>query len=226
MQLGALLVAILALGVAMLPGASSGSTRALVEWARQAGAPGACAFVALFAMATVALVPGVVLTVAAGAIYGPMGGALLVCPGSVLGATLAFSCGRWVARERVERRVRKDARFAAVDAAVGAHGARIVLLLRLSPVLPFGLLNYALGLTSIRLRDYVVASAVGMLPGTLLYTYVGSAAARAAQPDGADVLSRAATWGGLLATIVVVVLIARVTRRALALSRAAGVGSS
>ena len=106
---------------------------------------------------------------------------------SVAAATLAFVLGRTVARGWIARRIAGSPRFAAVDEAIGENGFRIVLLLRLSPLFPFNLLNYALGLTRLSLRDYVVASALGMLPGTILYVYLGSLVTSASEspPAGA-----------------------------------------
>ena len=141
---------------------------ALVDWVRAAGATGFITYAALYALATVLLLPGSVLTLGAGFVYGPIWGVLLASPASVLGATLAFLLGRFVARDWIRHRIATNPRFEAVDAAVGKGGFKIVLLLRLSPIFPFTLLNYALGLTRVRLRDYVLASFIGMLPGTVL----------------------------------------------------------
>lgn len=177
------------------------------------------AFVAIYVAATVSLVPGIVLTAAAGLLYGPILGTALVSPASVIGATLAFLIGRTIGRGWIARRVASHAKFAALDAAIGRSGLRLVTLVRLSPVVPFSVLNYALGLTTIRLRDYVIGSFVGMLPGTFLYVYLGSLGAAAGalgEPAGGDsVLQRWLYWLGLLATVVVVVLLTRIAKRAL-----------
>jgi len=193
---------------------------ALVEWVRGAGALGVAGFAAAYVLATVLLLPGWPLTFGAGLLWGVLPGTLLVSPVSVAAATAAFLLGRSLLRQAVARRVARDARFAAIDAAVGRQGFRIVLLLRLSPAFPFNLLNYALGLTGVRLRDYVLASFLGMLPATLLYVYLGSLATSAAE------LARggrppAGPWGtlllvaGLLATLAVTLVITRLARRAL-----------
>lgn len=192
----------------------------LVERIRELGRAGAAVFVVAYVAAVVLLLPGSVLTMGAGFAYGPMYGTLLVMLASNLGATLAFLLGRTVLRERVARRIAGDARFNAVNAAVGAQGFRVVLLLRLSPLLPFNLLNYALGLTRVRLRDFVLASVPGMFPGTLLYVYLGSLVTSVSQltsgqPPDSGTWGRVLSWGGLLATIAVTVLITRIARRAL-----------
>jgi uncharacterized membrane protein YdjX (TVP38/TMEM64 family) len=123
----------------------------------------------------VAFVPASLLTLAAGAIFGIPAGTLYVFVAATVGSCLAFLVSRYLARVAVERRIEGNPKFAAIDRAVGRQGRRIVFLLRLSPVFPFNLLNYALGLTRVRFVDYAVA-AVGMLPGTLLYVYLGKVA--------------------------------------------------
>jgi uncharacterized membrane protein YdjX (TVP38/TMEM64 family) len=203
----------------------------LVEWIRGAGGAGVAVFALVYGLATVLLLPGSLLTLGAGFAYGPIAGTLLVSPVSVVAATAAFLLGRSVARGWIARRVEGSPRFRAIDEAVGTGGFRIVLLLRLSPVFPFNVLNYALGLTRVRVRDYVLASFLGMLPGTFMYVYLGSLVTSAAElasgeaPD-AGPWRQAMFYGGLLATVVVTVLITRTARRALDRSlRATGKGA-
>lgn len=177
------------------------------------------AFVAGYVAAAVAFVPGSLLTLAAGAMFGLVRGTAYALLGATLGATAAFLVSRYVVRARVERRVRGDRRFAAIDDAVAARGLRIVLLLRLSPVLPFNLLNYALGVTRVRLADYVAGSA-GMLPGTLLYVYYGKLAGDVATAVGGAAPPRgpgyyAVLLLGLAATVAATVVVTRLARRAL-----------
>ncbi|HVG58139.1 MAG TPA: TVP38/TMEM64 family protein [Hyalangium sp.] len=192
----------------------------LVERIRDMGGVGAAVFVVAYVAATVLLLPGSILTLGAGFAYGPVYGTLLVMLASNVGATLAFLLGRTVLRGWVARRIAGAARFSAVDAAVGAQGFRVVLLLRLSPLFPFNLLNYALGLTRVRLRDYMLASLPGMFPGTLLYVYLGSLVTSVSQltsgqrPDSGP-WGRVLFWGGLVATVAVTVLLTRIARRAL-----------
>lgn len=208
------LAALIALGSRL-----GGRIPELTDWVSRQGLWGVVAFIAVYAVATVAFVPGSVLTLAAGVIFGVVQGTAYVFIGAVIGSTAAFLIARHVARPLVERRVKRTPRFARLDRAVAASGRRIVLLLRLSPVLPYNLLNYALGLTNVRLGDYVVAS-IGMLPGTLLYVYSGSLIGDvAAVAGGAEVERNAAYWlflvAGLVATLAVTVIITRVARRAL-----------
>jgi uncharacterized membrane protein YdjX (TVP38/TMEM64 family) len=192
----------------------------LVEWIRGAGALGVVVYALAYILATLLLLPGSVLTLGAGFAYGPVWGTLLVSPVSVLAATLAFVLGRTLARNWVSRRVEQQPRFAAISEAIGESGFKIVFLLRLSPIFPFNLLNYALGLTRVRLRDYLTASLVGMLPGTFLYVYLGSLVTNASQllsgrRPSAGVWSQVLYWGGLAATVLVTVLITRIARSAL-----------
>ena len=172
-----------------------------------------------FRALVVCFVPASLLTLAAGAIFGLAEGTLLVFVAAVLGSTAAFLLSRTVAREAIARRVEGDRRFAAIDRAIEREGRRIVILLRLSPVFPFVLLNYALGLTRVRLADYLVAS-IGMLPGTLLYVYSGKVAGDLATLAGGAAVPRGAGYYaviglGFAATAVVTVLVTRVARRAL-----------
>src|SRR5260370_10350132 len=134
---------------------------------------GPVAFAAVYALACLVL-PGSLITLAAGSLFGVVVGTAGVPLSSVTGACLAFWLGRTLARGLVEKRLAGNRRFRALDQAVAAGGFKIVLLTRLSPLFPFTLLNYAFGLTNVRFRDYVLASWIGMLPGTVMYVYLGS----------------------------------------------------
>jgi len=216
----ALLLAAAAAVAALLLLPTSRWLLALTSWIHGAGVMGALVYGLAYVVATVLALPGTILTLGAGFAYGPFYGTLLVSPASVVGATLAFVLGRSLARGWIERRLSRYPRFAAVDRAVGVDGFKIVLLLRLSPVFPFNFLNYALGLTRVTLRDYVVASAIGMLPGTVMYVYLGSLVTNAAELASgrrpqAGPWGQVLFWGGLLATVLVTVLLTRLTRQAL-----------
>lgn len=192
---------------------------AVLEWSAAHREIAWVLFVALYVVATVALAPGLILTVAAGALFGLAQGVVLVSLSSVLGATAAFFVGRTVARQWVGEKIRRWPRFAALDRALAERGFWIVLLTRLSPVFPFNLLNYAYGVSSVRPRDYVLGSWIGMFPATVLYVYAGSAAASLTQALAGAVDTgaggRVLLWGGLAATLVVTVLVTRRARRAL-----------
>ena len=193
---------------------------ALASWVRGAGIYGVAAFAGLYIVATVLLVPGSLLTASAGFAYGPVYGTLLVSPVSVLAALVSFALARTVLRDRLEQRLRSRARLAAVNEAVGRRGFVITALLRLSPILPFNLLNYLLGLSRVRVRDYALASWVGMLPATVLYVYAGSLVTRASQLSAGGARP-AQTWrlalyaAGLVATAAAVAVTARLARRTL-----------
>jgi len=194
--------------------------RAALDWIRNLGPWGPAVFVLLYVAATVLLLPGSVLTLGAGAVFGLMKGAVLVSMAATLGATAAFLVGRYLAREWVAGKIQRYPRFAAIDRVVAREGWKIVGLTRLSPVFPFNLLNYAFGLTRVSLRDYFFASWIGMMPGTVMYVYVGSLAGDLATLGAGSRARTPAEWAlymvGLLATIAVTVYITRLAREALA----------
>lgn len=188
-------------------------------WVDGLGVWGPVVFVLGYTVATVAFIPGSLLTLAGGAIFGLAEGTALVFAGASLGATAAFLASRYMVRGAIERRVAAEPRFAAIDRAVGREGFKIVLLLRLTPVVPFVLLNYALGLTRVKLRDYVLAFG-GMLPATLLYVYYGKVVGDLAEIAAGGGGERGwETWVftgvGLAATIAVITVVTRIARRAL-----------
>ncbi|HWC07402.1 MAG TPA: TVP38/TMEM64 family protein [Gemmatimonadota bacterium] len=159
------------------------------------------------------LVPGSLITLGTGFLLGVGRGMVTVSIGSTLGALAAFLVGRTVARERVRAWIADRPRFRAVDRAVEKDGLGIVLLTRLSPLFPYNFLNYAYGLTGIRLRDYALGSWVGMLPGTLLYVVLGSTAQALTSLGTGDRERTALEWVafgvGLLATVAVTWVVAR-----------------
>jgi len=183
------------------------------------GAWGVVLFVLLYVAATVLFLPGWILTLGAGAVFGLGRGIVIVSLSATLGATAAFLVGRYLAREWVARKIEGNPRFRAIDQAVAREGWKIVGLTRLSPVFPFNLLNYAFGLTRVSIRDYVLASWIGMLPGTAMYVYLGSLAGTLAAASAGRGERAPAEWAlyavGLLATVAVTVYVTRVARRAL-----------
>ncbi|MFW6077986.1 MAG: TVP38/TMEM64 family protein [Gemmatimonadota bacterium] len=190
-----------------------------VQWIDGLGPAAGLAFAVGYACAVVVFAPGAPLTLTAGALFGLLGGVVYAFLGAAVGATAAFLVARYVARAPVERRLANDPRLLAIDRAVGHEGLKLVFLLRLSPVFPFNVLNYALGLTRVRLRDYVVAS-LGMLPGTIAYVYAGKLAGDVARLAAGAEVERGAAGNvllavGLLATIAATVLVTRTARRAL-----------
>lgn len=220
----------LAVGLVVYLGGEAGGRLIprFAEWVAGLGAWGPVVFILGYAVATVAFLPGSLLTLAAGALFGLVRGTAYALAGATLGASAAFLVARYVARSAIERRVAGNPRFAAIDRAVSEEGWKIVALLRLSPVFPFNLLNYALGLTRVRFGDYLLAC-LAMLPGTLLYVYYGkaagsialvaSAASGASGASGTRGEKGLADWAilgvGLLATVVVTTFVTRLAGRAL-----------
>jgi uncharacterized membrane protein YdjX (TVP38/TMEM64 family) len=190
-----------------------------IQWAKGMGPTGGVVYALFYIAGTALFFPGLPLTLGAGFLYGAVIGTLVVSPASVAGASLAFLIARYFARDWVSRRLKKYPQAAAIDRAIEKNGFKAVVLLRLQPVLPFNILNYALGLTSIRLRDYMLASWIGMFPATVLYVYLGSV-----MDDISDLLrgrpnsgvaGRFLLWGGLAAIVVLVWWLGRIAKKAL-----------
>ncbi|MEE8425161.1 MAG: TVP38/TMEM64 family protein [Elusimicrobiota bacterium] len=183
------------------------------------GAWAPAAFIGVYILATVLFLPGSILTLGAGLLFGVVHGTIYVSVASTLGATAAFLVGRYFARAWVAGRIEGNAKFKAIDEAVAGEGWKIVGLTRLSPVFPFNMLNYAFGLTRVSLRDYFFASWIGMLPGTVLYVYLGSIAGELATLGAGAGQKSPAQWAltvvGLIATVAVTFYITRIARTAL-----------
>ncbi len=194
--------------------------RRSLDWVAGLGPAGVFAFIVIYVLACIFMLPGSVLTLGAGAIFGVVKGTAICSVAATLGATAAFLVGRYLARDRVVKMIEGNERFRAIDDAVGREGWKIVGLTRLSPVFPFNLLNYAYGITKVSLRDYVLASWIGMLPGGVMYVYLGSLAGSLAALGGHGRGRTPAQWAlygvGLLATVVVTVFVTRIARAALA----------
>jgi len=191
-------------------------------WVKGLGAIGVLAYILIYNLATVLFIPGSLLTLGGGAIYGVVWGSIYVFIAATLGATLAFLIGRYVAQDWVSKKIERNVTFKAIAAAVAQDGFKIVLLTRLSPIFPFTLLNYAFGVTQVSIRDYILGS-IGMVPGTILYVYLGSLAGdltalSAKQPLSAE--AQTAQWVirilGFIATIAVTLYITRIAKKALA----------
>jgi uncharacterized membrane protein YdjX (TVP38/TMEM64 family) len=180
---------------------------------------GPLAFIALYIVATVAFLPGSILTLGAGVVFGVIQGAVYVFIGAMLGATAAFIVGRYFTREWVARKIEGNSSFRAIDEAIGREGRKLMFLIRLSPAFPFNLLNYAMGLTAISLKDYVLGT-TGIIPGTIMYVYLGSLAGNLAmlgteeQPTNAAVVWTIRIMG-FIATAAVTIYVTRIARNAL-----------
>jgi uncharacterized membrane protein YdjX (TVP38/TMEM64 family) len=200
--------------------AALGHLETFLEWAREHRFSGAAAMVVIYCLACVLFVPGSILTLGAGFAFGVGVGFVAVFLGANLGALAAFLLGRTLVRGWIEKKVMHNPRFLAIDRAVGEQGFKIVLLLRLSPVFPFSLLNYALGLTRVSLRDYALASLIGMVPGILMYVYLGSLVHSVAELVAGKTehtpAERILFYVGLAATVAVTIFVTRIARRALA----------
>ena len=186
-----------------------------LDWVEGLGPWGPVAFIALYALAVVFFFPASVMTLAAGTGFGVVLGAVYVSLASTLGATLAFLVGRHVARKAVQKRIDGNKTFTAIDSAVADEGWKVVGLTRLSPVFPFTLLNYAYGVTKVKFTHYVLASWIGMMPGTILFVYVGSLGKAAASSEGKSALEWTFYGVGLLATIIVTIYVTKIAKQAL-----------
>ena len=176
-------------------------------------------FILLYIAAAMTLAPAFFLTVAAGAIFGVWKGSVVVFVGASFGASAVYAVAAPLARSRWLHRITRDPRVAAVRTAVQGERVWVMFLLRLSPLVPYNLLNYALALSGVRYRDFVIAL-IGMIPAILMYTYYGKVvgdvavlAAGVAPPR--DFAYYALMVVGLVATVVATTLIARAARRAI-----------
>lgn len=184
------------------------------EWVQEQGNWGAVWFGIVYVVCTVLFVPGSILTIGAGAIYGPVLGTILISLASTTGAACAFLVARYLARDQVRAWVQSKPRFAALDQAIALQGGWIVFLLRLSPVFPFNLLNYALGLSGVRFWPYVLASWIGMLPGTFAFVLLGYAGRQA-------LAGEQQLWYWIAAAVVTLIATLYITRVATRAIRAA-----
>ncbi len=183
-------------------------------WVVGLGPAGWVLYALVYAVCCVLFVPASILTLGAGALYGLGTGTAIVLAGATLGATLSFLLAKSALRKRIERMTAGNAKFAALDKAIAKEGAKIVFLVRLSPVFPFTYINYAFGLTGVRTLPYVLASFVGMIPGTFAYVYLG-AAARTAASGETDATKKALQIGGAVAAVLVSLFVARVAAKAI-----------
>jgi uncharacterized membrane protein YdjX (TVP38/TMEM64 family) len=181
-------------------------------------------FIGAYILASVTLAPAFLLTFAAGAVYGFWRGALLVYVGAVLGASVVFMLASPLAHSRLLRWMDRDPRIAAVRSVVAGDSGWVMFLLRLSPIVPFVLLNYGLALSGVRYRDFLLTS-VGMLPAILMYVYYGKVvgdvaklAAGLAPPRGPEYYALLIV--GLIATVVATTMITKAARRAIEQQRA------
>jgi len=190
-----------------------------IEVVRSLDAVGIALYAAIFVLATIAFVPASMLTALAGFLYGPIWGTLLISPAGLLSAAVAFALGRSLMRPWVKRRQANSPKSAAVDLAIESGGFRIVFLLRLASIVPFAPLSYGLGASRIVRRDFLLATWIGLLPGTFLYAYLSSLAADVVQIISGEVttnrLSQMMNWAGLVVALIALLTIARYARKAI-----------
>jgi rSAM/selenodomain-associated transferase 2 len=188
-------------------------------WVQSLGAFGPLAFIIIYNLATVLFIPGSVLTLGGGVLFGVFWGSIYVFIAATIGATIAFLIGRYVSRDWVSRQLEKYPKFKAIDASVAREGLKIVFLTRLSPLFPFNLLNYAFGITQVSLKDYILGS-FGMIPGTIMYVYIGSLAGDIAMIGmKTQTANPTLQWTiriiGFIATVTVTIYVTRIARKAL-----------
>ncbi|HUY37639.1 MAG TPA: TVP38/TMEM64 family protein [Candidatus Binataceae bacterium] len=196
-----------------------GELSILLDRIRTLGPAAPIAFIAIYVAACVLFIPGSILTIGAGVLFGVVWGSIYVSIAATAGASAAFILGRYFLRATVARRIEGNRSFKTIDEAVAREGWKIVLLTRLSPIFPFNLLNYAFGLTRVSFAEYVFASWAGMIPGTVMYVYIGSLSGDLARAASGNHPRPAAGWIlnviGLAATIAVAVYATRIGSRAL-----------
>lgn len=176
-------------------------------------------FIVLYVLTCVFFLPGSVLTIGAGAVYGWIGGTLLVTIASTVGAIVNFVTSRYLARNWMEKRLGTSPKLAALEGAIGRGGGRLILLSRVSPVVPHSLVSYAAGLTRISFMEFTVSSFLGFLPLSLAYAYAGAVLGKLARAHAGlvphDITSWTLTILGFVATIAVVVLSIRASAKAM-----------
>ncbi|PZU99363.1 MAG: TVP38/TMEM64 family protein [Pseudanabaena sp.] len=197
----------------------NGLLQNILLWIKDLGLFGVLAFIVIYNLATVLFIPGSLLTLGGGALYGMVWGVVYVFIASTLGATLAFLIGRYFARDWVSKKFRNNLVFRAIDAAIAKEGFKIVFLARLSPIFPFNMLNYVFGITRVALKDYILGS-IGMIPATIMYVYLGSLAVDISMISTQSLTeSNAIPWTirivGLIATVLMSVYIGYLARRTL-----------
>jgi uncharacterized membrane protein YdjX (TVP38/TMEM64 family) len=185
------------------------------RWVADQGPWGGVLYGIVYTVAALLFVPGSLLTIGAGALFGVFWGTVIVSIASTAAAAAAFLIARYLARARVERAAERNRTFGAIDRGIRKRGWRVVALLRLSPLVPFSLSNYLYGLTPVAFGPYVLASWIAMLPATVLYVYLGAAGRAAAGGRERTPLEWTLFAVGLLATLAVTVMVSRAARREL-----------
>ncbi len=198
----------------------TGVVSSLLDQVKGLGMWGPVILAAVYIVGSIVAFPGLPLSMGAGFLFGPWVGTVTASIGSTLGAAAAFLVGRTLARGIVEEKVSKDTRFRAIDRAVAVQGFKIVFLIRLAPIFPYNLLNYAFGLTKVRFRDYLLASWIGMFPATAFNVYIGSLLSSLSDVDSlpteASRPRQVFFYVGIIVTLLVVIYVTRLAKAALA----------
>ena len=184
-------------------------------WVETLGVWGPIAFVTVYVLGVICLMPVFLLTIASGAIFGVVRAGLFVMTGSLLGAFCSFLIARYLIRDLVARRIATNPKLSAIDKAVGENGRRLVFFLRLSPVVPFVLSNYALGATRVKLADFMIGT-LGLAPIAISYAAFGQAAGATNAATGESALSWPVLGAGIVATVALAWLITRIAQKAIA----------
>ncbi len=193
-----------------------------ILWVQSLGVFGPIAYIVIYNLATILFIPGSLLTLKGGCLFGLFWGSVYVLTAAIIGAILAFIVGRYLSRDWVSQQMNKHPKFQAIDLAVAKEGWKIVLLTRLCPIFPFNLLNYAFGVTQVSLKDYILGS-FGIIPGTVMYVYMGSLAGDLAMLNAANQPTNpeAQIWQwvmqiiGLIATIAITIYMTKIAQKAL-----------
>ena len=190
-------------------------------WVDSLGWLAPIAFIIIYNIATLLFIPGSLLTLKGGCLFGFLWGSVYVLIAAIIGATFAFLVGRFISRDWVYQQIGNKPNFQAIDKAVAKNGFKIVFLTRLSPIFPFNLLNYAFGITQVSLKDYILGS-IGMIPGTAMYVYMGSLIGDIAMNNPSNTINPETQYAqlllrgfGLITTIFVTFYVANVAKKAL-----------
>ncbi|MBD2438293.1 TVP38/TMEM64 family protein [Nostoc sp. FACHB-110] len=194
----------------------------LINQVNKLGFWGPVVYIFIYNLATLLFIPGSLLTLKGGCLFGVFWGSVYVLIAAMIGATLAFLIGRYFSRDWVSSQIEKHPKLKAIDLAVAKEGWKIVLLTRLCPIFPFNLLNYVFGVTQVSLKDYVLGS-LGIIPGTVMYVYIGSLVGNVAMSSmsnmpinsEAELYQKITQLIGLIATILVTIYITKLAQKAL-----------
>ena len=188
-------------------------------WVKSLGPLGYLVYILAYVVACVTFIPASPLTLGAGAIFGFVEGAIVVIVGATLGATASFLLGRTIMRRKIEAMAAGNPKFRALDRAIAREGGKIVFLVRLAPVFPFAYINFAFGLTGVKLLSYVLATFLGIIPATLAFVYIADAATRTATAD----MNTTRLIINIIGVVIAIAVTAFVTRVALRAVRRAGI---